>query len=58
MGVIHIVHILEQGIAHTGYVVPGCVEDGAWLLWEHSSVAAAIVAVARLGAGGLGTRED
>ena len=21
-----------------GYVVPGCVEDGTWMLWENSSV--------------------
>ena len=35
-----------RGIALTGYVVPGCVEDGAWMLWENSSAVAA-VAVAR-----------
>ena len=37
--------ISEWGIALTGYVVPGCVEDGTWMLWENSSVVA--VAVAR-----------
>ena len=29
-----------------GYDIPGCVEDGAWMLWETSSVAVAAVAVA------------
>ena len=33
-------------MALTGYVVPGCVEDGAWMLWENSSAVAA-AAVAR-----------
>ena len=34
----------------TGYVVPGCVEDGAWMLLGNSSVvvAAAVVVLARL----------
>ena len=27
------------------YVVPGCVEDGAWMLWENPSAVAAAVAV-------------
>ena len=27
----------SEGFALTGYVVPGCVEDGAWMLWEDSS---------------------
>ena len=36
----------EWGIALTGYVVPGCVEDGTWMLWENSSVVVvAVVAV-------------
>ena len=38
------VPISEWGIALTGYVVPGCVEDGTWMLWENSS---AVVALAR-----------
>ena len=37
----------ERGIVLTGYVVPGCVEDGTWMLWENSSAVAAAVAVAR-----------
>ena len=36
----------SEGFALTGYVVPGCVEDGAWMLWENSSVAAVAVAAA------------
>ena len=39
---------LAVGIALTGYVVPGCVEDGTWILWETSYVAAAVVATAVL----------
>ena len=27
-----------------GYDVPGCVEDGTWMLWENYSVAFAAVA--------------
>ena len=33
----------EWGIVLTGYVVPGCVEDGTWMLWENSSAAVAVV---------------
>ena len=33
----------EWGIALTGYVVPGCVEDGTWMLWENSSAAVGVV---------------
>ena len=42
----------SEGFALTGYDIPGCVEDGAWMLWENSSVAA-VVAVAHpdLGSG-------
>ena len=29
--------------ALTGYVVPGCVENGAWMLWGNSSAAAVAV---------------
>ena len=28
----------SEGFALTGYVVPGCREDGAWMLWGNSSV--------------------
>ena len=35
----------SEGFALTGYVVPGCVEDGAWMLWGNSSVVVAVVAV-------------
>ena len=35
----------ERDIVLTGYVVPGCVEDGAWTLWENDSVAATGVAL-------------
>ena len=33
---------LSEGFALTGYVVPGCVEDGAWMIWENSSVVAVL----------------
>ena len=36
----------SQGFALKGYVVSGCVEDGAWMLLESSSVAVVVVAVA------------
>jgi len=39
-------YIDECMIALTGYVVPGCVGDGTWMLWEKSS--AAVVVIARL----------
>ena len=35
----------SEGFALTGYVVPGCVEDGAWMLWGNSSVVAVVAAV-------------
>ena len=35
----------SEGIALTGYDIPGCIEDGAWMLWENSSVAAIVAAV-------------
>ena len=42
----------SEGFALTGYDIPGCVEDGAWMLWENSSVvAAAAVAHPDLGNG-------
>ena len=34
----------SEGFALTGYDIPGCVEDGAWILWENSSVAAVVAA--------------
>ena len=34
----------SEGFALTGYDIPGCMEDGAWMLWENSSVVAAAVA--------------
>ena len=34
-----------EGFALKGCVVPGCLEDGAWMLWGNSSAAAAAVAV-------------
>ena len=36
----------SEGFTLTGYDIPGCVEDGAWMLWENSSVAAVVAAVA------------
>ena len=36
----------SEGFALTGYDIPGCVEDGAWMLWENSSAAAVAAAVA------------
>ena len=34
----------SEGFALTGYVVPGCVEDGTWMLWGNSSAAVVVVA--------------
>ena len=36
----------SEGFALTGYDIPGCVEDGAWMLWRNSSVAVAVAAAA------------
>ena len=36
----------SEGFALTGYDIPGCVEDGAWMLWENSSVAVVAVVAA------------
>ena len=33
----------SEGFALTGYDIPGCMEDGAWMLLENSSVAVAVV---------------
>ena len=35
----------SQGFALTGYDIPGCVDDGAWMLWENSSVVAVVAVV-------------
>ena len=44
----------SEGFALTGYDIPGCMEDGAWMLWENSSVvAAAAVAAAAVAHPGL-----
>ena len=43
----------SEGFALTGYDIPGCMEDGAWMLWENSS-AVAVAAVAHPGLGGGG----
>jgi hypothetical protein len=32
----------SEGFALTRYVVPGCLEDGAWMLWENSSAAVVV----------------
>ena len=42
---IHYVNNRSEGFSLMGYVVPGCVEDGAWMLWENSSVAVAVAVV-------------
>ena len=41
-------HCRSEGFALTGYDIPGCVEDGAWMPWENSS-AVAVAAVAHPG---------
>ena len=33
-----------EGCALTGYIVPGCVGDGTWMLLGNSSVVAAVLA--------------
>ena len=35
----------SEGFALTGYDIPGCVEDGAWMLWGNSSVAVVAAAI-------------
>ena len=47
----HTNYYRSEGFALTGYDIAGCMEDGARMLWENSSVvvvAAGIVAVAHL----------
>ena len=34
----------SEGFGLREYVVPGCVDDGAWMLWGNSSAVAAVVA--------------
>ena len=36
----------SEGFALTGYDIPGCVEDGAWMPWENSSVVVVVAAAA------------
>ena len=45
--VLNICYSLSEGFALTGFVVPGCVEDGAWVLWENYSVVVPAVVLAR-----------
>ena len=35
----------SEGVVLTGYVVPGCEEAGAWMLWGKSSVISVVAAV-------------
>ena len=35
---------LSEGFTLTGYDIPGCMEDGAWMLQENSSAAAVAAA--------------
>ena len=52
---VYTIHSLYRSevFALTGYDIPGCVEDGAWMLWENSSVVAAAVAAAAVAHPGL-----
>ena len=44
----------SEGFAFTGYDIPWCVEDGACMIWENSSVAVvAVVAHPGMGRGQL-----
>ena len=36
----------SEGFALTGYDIPGCMEDGAWMPWENSSAAVVVAAAA------------
>ena len=54
----HILHIYiyrSEGFALTGYDISGCMDDGAWMLWENSSIV--VVAVAHPGLGGWWRQE-
>ena len=35
----------SEGFALTGYDIPGCMEDGDWMLWRNSSVVVVVAAV-------------
>ena len=53
---IHMYVYRSEGFAFRGYDIPGCVEDGAWMLWRNSSivvVVAVVVAHPDLGNGQL-----
>ena len=39
------------------YAVPGCVEDGAWMIWENSSAAAVVAHLGWVGGRGGGKFE-
>ena len=62
VGIIYILHTYplmgmasrSEGFALTGCVVPGYVEDGAWMIWENSSAAIAAVVAHPWGVGGGG----
>ena len=41
----------SEGFVLTRYDIPGCVEDGAWMLWENSSAAVAAAVFAHRGGG-------
>ena len=43
----------SEGFALTGYDIPRCMEDGAWMLWRNSSVVAAVVVVVAVAHPGL-----
>ena len=45
----------SEGFALTGYDIPGCVEDGAWMLWENSSAAVVAIVAHPGGVGGAET---
>ena len=47
----HIDIYRSEGLALTGYDIPGCVDDGAWMLWENSSAAAAVAHLGLWGGG-------
>ena len=35
----------EGVVVLSGYVLAGCLEDGAWMLWQNSSAAVAVAVV-------------
>ena len=48
---IYIYNCCSEGVALTGYVVPECMEDGVWMLWQNFSavVVATVAAVVAKG---------